>query len=103
MYTKTTTDDQQSVTMISEETDLKNDTETDQTYDHSTDQEANMDFCLQTLVLSQTQMRNIAKYHKFIKEELTNLLEAGLTERSLSPYAAPIIVEPHKALPGSGY
>ena len=30
------------------------------------------------------------KHHKFIKEELTNLLEAGLIERSLSPYAATI-------------
>ena len=41
------------------------------------------------------------KHHKFVKEELTNLLEMGVTERSLSPYAAPIIVEPHKAPPGS--
>ena len=41
------------------------------------------------------------KHHKFIKEELTNLLEAGLTERFLSPYTAPIIVVPHKAPPGS--
>ena len=40
-------------------------------------------------------------HHKFVKEELTNLLEVGLTERSLSPYAAPIIVVPHKAHPGS--
>ena len=30
-----------------------------------------------------------------------NLLEAGLIERSLSPYTAPIIVAPHKAPPGS--
>ena len=30
-----------------------------------------------------------------------NLLEVGLIERSLSPYAAPIIVVPHKAPPGS--
>ena len=41
------------------------------------------------------------KHHKFIKEELMNLLEAGLTERSLSPYAAPILVVPNKAPPGS--
>ena len=41
------------------------------------------------------------KHHKFVKEELTNLLEAGLIERSLSPYAAPTIVVPHKAPPGS--
>ena len=32
------------------------------------------------------------KYHKFVKEELRNLLEAGFIERSLSPHAAPIIV-----------
>ena len=36
------------------------------------------------------------KIHKFLKEELTNLLEAGLTEWSLSPYAAPIMVLPCK-------
>ena len=41
------------------------------------------------------------KHHKFVKEELMNLLEAGLIERSLSPCAAPIIVVPHKAPPGS--
>ena len=34
------TDDQQSVTMISEDTDSWDDTETDHTYDHSSDQEA---------------------------------------------------------------
>ena len=38
--TKTTTDDQQSVTMISEDTNSLDDTETDQAYDHSSDQEA---------------------------------------------------------------
>ena len=43
------------------------------------------------------------KHHKFVKEELTDLLEAGLIERSLSPYAAPIIVVPHKAPPGSSF
>ena len=41
------------------------------------------------------------KHHKFIKEELTNLLEAGLIEQSLSPYAAPIMVVPHKTPAGS--
>ena len=41
--TKTTTDDQQSVTMISEDTDSRDDTETDHAYDHSSDQEAVMD------------------------------------------------------------
>ena len=41
------------------------------------------------------------KNHKFIKEELTNLLEAGLIEWSLSPYAAPIMVVPCKAPAGS--
>ena len=38
------------------------------------------------------------KHHKFIKEELTGLLEVGLIERSLSPYTVPIIVVPCKAL-----
>ena len=41
------------------------------------------------------------KHHKFIKEELTYLLEVGLIERSISLYAATIIVVPCKALPGS--
>ena len=41
------------------------------------------------------------KHHKFVKEELMNLLEVGLIEWSLSPYAAPIIVVPHKAPSGS--
>ena len=41
------------------------------------------------------------KHHKFIKEELTNLLEVGLIEWSLSPYAAPIMVVPCKAPAGS--
>ena len=43
------------------------------------------------------------KHHKFIKEELTNLLEAGLIEQSLSPYAAPIMVVPCKAPAGSSF
>ena len=37
----------------------------------------------------------------FVKEELINLLEVGLIERSLSPYVAPTLVVPHKAPPGS--
>ena len=41
------------------------------------------------------------KNHKFIKEELANLLEAGLIEWSLSPYAAPIMVVPCKAPAGT--
>ena len=41
------------------------------------------------------------KHHKFVKEELMNLLEAGLIERSLSPHVAPIIVVPYKAPSGS--
>ena len=36
------------------------------------------------------------KHHKFIKEELTNLLELGLIERPLSLYAATIIAAPVK-------
>ena len=40
-------------------------------------------------------------HQMFVKEELTNLLEVGLIERSLSPYATPIIVVPCKASPGS--
>ena len=43
----------------------------------------------------------LLKHHKFVKEELTNLLETGLIKRSLSHYAAPVIVVPHKALPGN--
>ena len=41
------------------------------------------------------------KHCKFVKEEITNLLEAGLIEQSLSPYAAPIMVVPCKAPAGS--
>ena len=41
------------------------------------------------------------KPHKFVKDELMNLLEAGLIERSQSPYATPIIALPHKAPPRS--
>ena len=42
-----------------------------------------------------------SKHHKFVKEEIENLLEAGLIERSMSPYAAPIIVVPRKSKPGA--
>ena len=41
------------------------------------------------------------KYHIFVKEELTNILEAGLIERYLSPYAAILIVVPSKVPPWS--
>ena len=41
------------------------------------------------------------KHHKFVKKELTKFLEAGLIERSLSPYAALVIVVPHKTPPRS--
>ena len=40
-------------------------------------------------------------HHKFVKEELTILLEVGLNGRSLSLYAVSVIVVPHKAPPGS--
>ena len=40
------------------------------------------------------------KHHKFVKEELANLLETGLIEWSLSPYAAPIMVVPDKVPAG---
>ena len=39
------------------------------------------------------------KCHKFVKEELENLLEAGLIKRSMSAYATPIIVVPRKNKP----
>ena len=41
------------------------------------------------------------KHHKFIKEELTNLLEVTLIEMFLSPHAAPVIVVPCKVWLGS--
>ena len=41
------------------------------------------------------------KHHKFVKEEIENLLEAVLIERSVSPYAAPIMVVPRKSKPGA--
>ena len=41
------------------------------------------------------------KHHKFVKEEIQNLLEAGLIERSVGPYAAPIVVVPRKSKLGA--
>ena len=41
------------------------------------------------------------KHCKFVKEELTNLLEVGLTEQTLSSHAAPIMVVPCKGPVGS--
>ena len=41
------------------------------------------------------------RHHNFIKEEWTNLLEAGLIKQSLSTYAAPIMVVPWKVPAGS--
>ena len=41
------------------------------------------------------------KHHKFVKKEAENLLEAGLIKRSVSPYAAPILVVPRKSKPGT--
>ena len=39
------------------------------------------------------------KHHKFVNGEIENLLEAGVIERSMSSYAAPIIVVPRKSKP----
>ena len=36
----------------------------------------------------------LLKCHKSLKEEIENLLEAALIDRSVSPYAAPVIVVP---------
>ena len=41
------------------------------------------------------------KNHKFIMEEIENLLEAGLIKRSMGPYAMPVIVVPGKCKPGA--
>ena len=41
------------------------------------------------------------KHHKLIKEEIKNLLEARLIERSVSSYIAPIIIVPRKSKPGA--
>ena len=39
--------------------------------------------------------------HKFIKEEIENLLEVRLIERLMSPFAAPVIIVPRKSKPGA--
>ena len=54
------TDDQQSVSMISEDTDSQVDTETDHAYNNSSDQEAIMDILCPFSILIQTQMKMIA-------------------------------------------
>ena len=41
------------------------------------------------------------KHHKFIKAEIKNLPEVGLIERSMSPYATPVIVVPRKSKSGT--
>ena len=41
------------------------------------------------------------KHNKFIKEEIENWLERGLIGRSMSPYAAPIIVVPRRSKAGA--
>ena len=41
------------------------------------------------------------KHYQFVKEEIENLLEARLIERSMSPYAAPVIVVPGKCKLGT--
>ena len=40
------------------------------------------------------------KHHKFVKEEIENLLGAGLIKSSISPYAVSIIVVLRKSKPG---
>ena len=41
------------------------------------------------------------KHHSFIKEEIENLLEAGLIKRSMGPYATPVIVVSRKSKLGA--
>ena len=41
------------------------------------------------------------KNQEFLKQELKALLESGVIERSMSPYAAPIIVVNQKCKPGA--
>ena len=43
------------------------------------------------------------KHHKFIKEEIENLLEASLIERSMNPYATAITVVPRKSKLGAPF
>ena len=40
------------------------------------------------------------KHHTFAKKEIKNLLEARLIERSMNPYARPMIIVPSKRKPG---
>ena len=41
------------------------------------------------------------KHHTFVKEEMKTLLEARHSDRSVNPYATPIIVVPRKGKPGT--
>ena len=41
------------------------------------------------------------KHHKFMKEEIDNLLEAVLIVRSMSPYTESVIVTTRKSKPGA--
>ena len=41
------------------------------------------------------------KHHEFVKEEIPNLLETGVIEWSLNPYAAPIMLVTQMAPAGS--
>ena len=43
----------------------------------------------------------LLKHHKFVKEEIENLLEKGLIDRCMNQYATPIIVVPRKSKPGA--
>ena len=43
------------------------------------------------------------KHHKFVKEEIPNLLETGVIEWSLNPYAAPIMLVTQMAPVGSSF
>ena len=41
------------------------------------------------------------KNQEFLRQELKALLESGVIERSMSPYAAPIIIVNRKCKPGA--
>ena len=41
------------------------------------------------------------KHHSFVQNEIENLEKDGVIQKSLSPYASPIVVVPKKAPPGS--
>ena len=43
----------------------------------------------------------LSKHLTFVKEKIKNVLEAGLIERSMSPYAAPTIAVTRKSKPGA--